>query len=145
MKKEVLIAIIIGFGLGLVITFGIWSANRNVTEREISTASGQPVTPLPTRPVESPDHNLFLTLDNPVNELLTNGETLTVSGETLTGLPVVILTDRSEVVTQADTAGNFSTEIDLTAGVNYLTVIAVTEQGEEVKKEVSVVYSTAEI
>ena len=27
-KKEVLIAIIIGFGLGLVITFGIWTANR---------------------------------------------------------------------------------------------------------------------
>ena len=34
MKKEILIAILIGFILGLIITFGIWTANKSLKDNQ---------------------------------------------------------------------------------------------------------------
>ena len=44
MKKEVLIAIIVGFSLGLIITFGIYRAQKSLSERAESKNTDQDTT-----------------------------------------------------------------------------------------------------
>lgn len=142
-KKEILAAIIIGFALGLVITFGIWSANKNLVSKEtVSTASPEtiPATPEPEKEAE-----FFLKLDSPKNELLTDEESIVLSGSTLPGATLVILSADGEKIIGTDSEGNFSLEIELTAGVNFLTVVASDFEGHRASEKLSVVYSTAEI
>ncbi len=55
MRKEVLVAIIIGFGLGLVITFGIWTANKalkTAAPPTPPTEEKEEVTPTPAPTLE---------------------------------------------------------------------------------------------
>ncbi|MCJ7829738.1 hypothetical protein MUP50_01460, partial [Patescibacteria group bacterium] len=70
MKKEILIAIIIGFVLGLVITFGIWTANKSLKEGT-STQSSQ-ITENETNITPSPqaEEKLPLTIISPENNAL---------------------------------------------------------------------------
>lgn len=142
-KKEVLIAIIIGFGLGLVITFGIWGANRNFNNKEARDAASTEAPEVAATPPVNPD--FFLNVNYPENELLVDQEMIRVTGATTADSVVVILFEGGESVLEADSEGKFETEIELAAGVNNLTVIATDNQGREIKKEISVVYSTAEI
>lgn len=46
---------------------------------------------------------------------------------------------------QADNKGSFETDLLVVSGENEIIVTAVDEKGEEIKKTVTIVYSTAEI
>lgn len=143
MKKEVLIAIIIGFGLGLVITFGIWSANKAI--KDSAPTASEPisvpevVSPTPVPPAFS--LNLFMPEDNSISDQ----EKIEVSGETAPEAIVVILYQKGEKILEADEEGLFTTEIDLEGGVNEIRITAYDQEGNEEEKTVTVVFSTAEI
>jgi len=141
MKKEVLIAIIIGFGLGLVITFGIWTANRALKEahpQQEAPLEVKEVTPTPT-----PGLSLFIT--SPEDNSISNQEAIEVKGKTAPEAVVVILYQEGEKILEADENGNFKTEISLAGGSNEIKIAAYDQEGNEVSKTLMVVYSTAEI
>lgn len=140
MRKEVLIAIIIGFGLGLVITFGIWTANKALRESVPEVAPTPEVTPIP-----SPTPSFFLILTSPEDNSISAEETIEVSGSTVPGAIVVILYQEGEKILEADEEGEFSTEITLAGGANEIRVSAYDQEGNEAEKLLTVVYSTAEI
>jgi hypothetical protein len=141
-KKEVLIAIIIGFGLGLVITFGIWSANRALKQPTEETSIEEPLAATPTPEAQEP---LSLNITSPQENDFINEEKTTVSGETISGAIVVVLYDEGEKILQADSEGQFETEIPLQGGVNEIKITAYNQNGNQVEKILTVVYSTAEI
>lgn len=140
MRKEVLIAIIIGFGLGLVITFGIWTANQALKK---PTAEKAPLTQEKTTPASTTE--LSLSLSSPENNSISSEETIEVSGKTNPRVVVVILYPEGEKILEADENGSFSTEISLTGGENEISISAYDKEGNEIKKNLTVVYSTAEI
>jgi len=147
MKKEVLLAIIIGFGLGLVITFGVWKANKALKEvaqkQELPPSQVQEEEKI-TSPTPFPTQ-LSLVITSPEDNSIINKEKINISGKTSSEATVVITYEEGEKVIQTDENGNFSTEITLVGGANEITVSAYDEDGNEVTKTLNLVYSTAEI
>jgi len=139
-RKEVLIAIIIGFGLGLVITFGIWTANKALREVAPEETLAPEATPTPT-----PTAAFSLNLTSPEDNSISEEETIEVSGTTAPGAIVVILYQEGEKILEADSEGKFSTEITLAGGPNEIMISAYDQEGNEAEKTLTVVYSTAEI
>ena len=146
MKKEILIAIIIGFVLGLVITFGIWTANKSLKEGTTSnqqtgvTENGN-ITPAPTQAEEK----LPLTIISPENNALLNQEKLEIVGKTSPKVVVAISYEEGEKIIEADEEGNFTLEITLVGGSNEINISAFDSQGNEASKTLNIVFSTAEI
>ncbi|HUV43071.1 MAG TPA: hypothetical protein VMY36_04200 [Patescibacteria group bacterium] len=142
MRKEVLIAIIIGFGLGLIITFGIWTANKALKE----------TAPTTTAPAEeeveikpTPTPTLELTIISPKNNTISDQELIEVSGQTIPQAIVAITYPEGEKLLEADEDGSFSTEISLSGGDNQIKISAFNDEGDEATESLTVVYSTAEI
>lgn len=141
MKKEVLIAIIIGFSIGLVIAFGIWTANKSLKQitpekESLTTQTGQ-LTPTP------PVTNLII--NNPADDFLSNQEKITVSGKANPEAIVVIIYEEGEKILTADSEGIFSAEITLVGGANEIKISAFNSEGEETSKIINGVYSTTQI
>lgn len=145
MRKEVFLAIIFGFGLGLVITFGAWSANKALKIQQEKQTSNTVAFNEPTSEKIPESSALTLTVLKPENESIIKTEKTVVSGSTLPNLTVVILWEKSEIITKADNEGNFDIEITLIPGINEITVKAFSENGDEISKTVSTVFSTENI
>ncbi len=145
MKKEILIAIIIGFVLGLVITFGIWTANKSLKEGT-STQSSQ-ITENETNITPSPqaEEKLPLTIIFPENNALVNQEKLEIVGKTSPKAMVAIVYEEGEKIIEADEKGDFTMEITLVGGGNEINISAFDSQNNEASKVLNIVYSTAEI
>jgi len=147
MKKEVLLAIIIGFGLGLVITFGIWQANKALKQ----VAPKQALPPSQVQEKEKapsptpPPPQISLTITSPEDNSIINKEKIDISGKTSSKATVVITYEEGEKIIEADENGNFTSEITLVGGANEITVSAYDEKGNEASKTLNLVYSTAEI
>lgn len=138
MKKELVWAIIIGFGLGLIITYGIWST-RKALKPEPEKEELIEVTPTPSPPPIS------LEIENPRDESIIDKETVVLSGKTDPRAILAIFTEEGELIIEADEWGRFETEIKLAEGANEITVISFDEEGNEASQSMTVVYSTAEL
>lgn len=144
MKKEILIAIIIGFILGLVITFGIWTANKSLQQN----SKTQQTEVSETQPIvteTSPEGQIPLIISSPENNALVNQEKIEIVGQTVAQATVIILYEEGQEVFQADEKGEFTQEITLVGGANEIKITALDEEGNEANKSLNLVYSSAEI
>lgn len=143
MKKEILIAICLGFAIGLIITFIIYRTR-------FSFLSSQPIispapegtsetSPAPTMTTQS------LSIISPLDESIVGEGKVPLNGVTSPSSWVTILTEKGEKVIQADKKGSFETEIFLISGENEIEFRSISETDEETNKVITVVYSTAEI
>jgi len=142
MRKEALVAILVGLFLGLVITFGVYRANKAVKEHGKTSNSSLPVngSQAPS-PLPSPMISLRITEDN----LVLTKSKVTVSGTTEPKSVVALLAEGNEALVLADEEGVFSAEVELTSGANEVKVISLLKTGEEQEKTLNLVYSTAKI
>lgn len=138
-----LIAIVLGFVLGLVITFGLWSANKAMKSKEALTETEETTTPT-LIPTPTPVQVFSLAILAPEDESVHNTEKIIISGTTEPEAQVAVIGEKDEKVVSADTTGKFEVEIMLENGTNEITVSAANEAGEEITKTVSVVYTTVE-
>jgi hypothetical protein len=146
MKKEILIAIVIGFILGLVITFGIWTANKSLQENNNTPkAQENENQPIVSQNSQTTEEKISLTITSPQNNLLLDQEKVEIIGKTSPSANVVILFEDGEEIIQADGQGDFKEEIILNGGVNEITVTAIDQSGNEISKVLNLVYSTAQI
>lgn len=143
MKKEVILAIAIGFALGLVITFGIWTANKSLKNLPQPSPTTTSLVPSPTPTSQQTTNQL--TISAPEDELLTSSDTVTLSGKAPTGSTVIVTYEDGEKVLTTDASGNFTTSIDLISGFNIITVYAYDISGNESSQSLTVTYSTAKI
>lgn len=149
MKKEVFLAIAIGFALGLVITFGIWTANKSLA------TMNKGVAPTPTVTVADPKvtpkatpaatAQTGLAIDVPADEAFTNSNTTAITGRASANATIVIAYEGDEQIVLADGSGNFTANIALIAGYNQITVTAFDAAGKSVSQTLIVTYSTATI
>lgn len=147
MKKELIIAIFVGFAIGLLITFGVWAANKNIKIPSLSSLVKTQATPAPTAsPTPAPIANsLSLTIDEPENHAIVKQEKVKLSGKTEAEATIVILYEEGEKILQADQGGNFSTEITLAGGNNEITVSAYGSDGSQISQNLTLIFSTAKI
>ncbi len=147
MKKEVLIAIAVGFGLGLIITFGIWTANKSLKQLNVAKVAN---TPLPSSPpaVASPlpSPTSELTISSPENEALVNKSGLTVTGKFLPKSAITITYEEDATIVETDATGNFSADVVLIGGYNTIVVTGIDlSTGVESTQTLIVTYTTAKI
>jgi hypothetical protein len=142
MRKEVLIAIAIGFLVGILIAYGVYTANRAVKQTEtqtknsiLSSAAPSPIT----------QNEFMLNINEPENNLVFNTPQATISGQTEPEATVAIISEEQEELITADSQGFFSSSINLISGVNEIKVITIKKTGEQQEKILNLVYSKAEI
>ena len=142
MRKEVILAIVIGFALGLVITFGVWTANQALKSQKAET----PVSTVTTPPTEvTPPVTFVLDITSPEDGALVNEAKVMVSGRTQPDSTITITSEKGEDIVLAGADGTFANEVSLVNGTNEITITAFNLEGEEVTKTINLVYSTAEI
>lgn len=140
MKKEVILAIVIGFGIGLLITFGIYTA-RTALERK--TAASPSPTPEFSPEASASSHQITITEPKP--DTLTDTDKVTVTGSTTPESAVTLITAETQKIVVADKTGRFSAELELTGGINEISVTSFAPDGAKSQVTITIVYSTAEI
>lgn len=143
MKKEVLLAIIIGFALGLVITFGIWTANKAL--KQTAPQKEAPVQNELLEPTPTSLPALSLTITEPEDNSISEEDEIEISGQTAPGSTVALLYETDEEIIEADEKGLFTTTIPLEGGSNEIEIISFDQEGNEASQTLTIVYTTAEI
>ncbi len=134
MKKEVLLAVLIGLVSGLIITYGVYRAQTSLSQPRNSVDT----TAQPTADPQSSD-NPNLSIVSPEDETVQSEESVTVAGATLPGSYVVIFINDVQSITTADSSGNFSIQTKLEAGSNIIRVHSLDENGVETVQERTVI------
>ena len=146
MKKEILIAILIGFILGLIITFGIWTANKSLKDNqdEQSPKKTGEVSVLTPEETEELKKQISLEITEPINNSISEEEEITIKGTTSPFAVVTVIYQESEKIIEADEQGSFETEISLVGGTNEIKISAFNQADNTMSKILNVIYSTAE-
>jgi hypothetical protein len=143
MKKEIILSIAIGFGVGLLITFGIYSARQAIKQAN-QIMSPKAEEELVANSAPSPIAR-EISLSSPLDQSITDKAKIALSGQTSPEIPVVILYALGEKIVVSDSKGSFETEIELEGGENEIEIQAIFEDGQKTNKKITVVYTTAEI
>jgi hypothetical protein len=138
MKKEKIILFLVASGIGLLaagIIFYFYESSRTIPSTKIKKIST--LVPTPT-----PKPSIYLNINTPTNEEVTDKRILTVSGKTLPDAKVVVLSpiDLSSGISSAD--GNFSMSVNIDNDQNIIRITAVSASGETVSQTRIVTYST---
>lgn len=136
MKKETIIAILVGLSLGLFITYGVYQAKTSISPESDKDQDILSLTPIPEN-----EFSGELVLNSPENEIIQEDNSISVSGTTLPNSFVVIFVDNKETITSSDESGNFSTEISLENGLNIITITVLDENGRSISTERTVIVS----
>jgi hypothetical protein len=139
MKKEVIIAILIGLALGLIVTYGIYRARMVLVTQHSSNIASTSATPS-----SSSAHN-SLSLISPEDESIQSNKDIKVTGTTDPNAIVVIFLNDTPIVTNADSSGSFSVSADLAQGSNIILVRTIDEDGNSVEEQRTVIYTTASL
>ncbi len=135
MKKEVLFAILIGFAIGLLITFGIYQAQKTY-QRAAQSTSPSPTPDNQTTPFSS---NLEITF--PQLESVTDQPTTTIKGITQPQYYITAVSNDYHTFSQADTNGNFSLEFNLEEGINIITLTSLEDQQPQDSTDLLITYT----
>lgn len=143
MRKEVTLAITIGFIIGLALTYILYKSQLG------RSAGGEILTPLANNneilTETSPTPVKSLTIISPIDQSISSEGKTTIAGSNSPLSWITILGEKGEKVVQADEKGNFETDLLLISGENEITITAIDQNGNNISKTLTVVYSTAEI
>jgi hypothetical protein len=139
MKKEVLIAVISGLVIGLIITLGIYTANRSLEQQKLKKqASSQNLAQSPSSLLAK--KSLIVTSHEP-NDLVLESE-VTLSGIAWPQAAVALMTETDNFLIEADEEGIFTFTFGLLRGFNEIILIASDDSGETFTQNLVLTYST---
>jgi hypothetical protein len=141
MKKEVLIAIVLGIVVGLLITFGIYTANTAL-QRKSQKQQEQTTT---QRGTDTNTQAGKIAVFSPEDNSIVATDTIQFSGTTTPNSSMVVFVNDEPYVTSSDATGNFAVELELEAGSNVITTIATDPNGIQEQEKRVVVFSTANL
>ena len=143
MKKEVILAITIGFVIGLVLTFFIYKSQlgRNAGNEILSPLANNNEILTQT----SPAFEKSLKIISPIDQSISQDGKTTIVGSNSPLSWILIMGEKGEKIVQADDKGNFTTDLLLVSGENEIIITAIEPDGTQISKTLTVVYSTAEI
>ncbi len=135
MKKEILIAILVGLSMGLIITFGVYRVKTSITHHpnnnQLNTQTQEEATATPT----------LLALHSPEDGTVQTTKELTVTGTTTPNSMIVLFVNNQDFISTTDDSGNFSFQVELEEGSNVIRVHVLNNESEAVVEERLVVVS----
>ncbi len=128
MNKDAILATVIGFVIGLIITalllvgprIATFLPKMNFKIPTLTLMSGKP-TPKPT-PTAKPS---AFSIESPLDQSIESENTLLVSGSATAGATVVVQGNTDDAVTEVKQDGKFAGKITLTEGENDITVTSI--------------------
>lgn len=142
MKKEVIIAIIVGLFIGLIFTLGISTANKALNQQKVKKLTIQDSATPPNL-----DNNQQKTLTITTHEnfdLIDQSETA-LSGIAWPNAVIALMTETQTKLVQADSEGIFNFKVNLIKGFNEITLIATDETNTAQTQNLVLTYSTTKI
>ena len=125
MKKEFLLAIIVGLVMGLFITYGFYHSQKAADPSQVAT-----ITEFDDQELVTTLENGKLTIFSPDDEVIQSETSTKVAGSTAPNSYIVIFINDTPYITQADETGNFSRELELDPLANIISIHAIDESGE---------------
>lgn len=155
MNKDAIVATLIGFGVGLVVT-GLVLYGPSLTKSikiphvafpkisfSLPNWFSKP-TPAPTpQPTGLKDHAVII--ESPLPEALEQEETLLVSGTTSSDATTVIASGSDEIIIKANGEGKYAGKITLVEGKNDIMVTSFDTKGKSATQTVTVYYTPEEL
>jgi hypothetical protein len=138
MKQERVILSFVAVLIGLLaagIAFYFYQSTKTISTPNQITLNAPSPTP-------TPKPTVYISLNNPNDETVTDSKTLTVSGKTNPNATIIIYTDNDQQIIQPSTQGDFSTTLTLDNGENLLKISAILPGGEINTILRTVTYST---
>lgn len=139
MKKEKIVLAFIAATIGLLVAgilFYIYESTKTVSTSRLKTVTSSPQNEKPLAA------NIFLTLDKPTDESVTNTKVVEISGKTKSDATVVAITSVDEKIIAPAADGTFSTTINIDDGENIIEITAIAKNGQEEKIIRTVTFST---
>ena len=140
MKKDIIIAIIIGFFIGVIFAIIVINIFSFINSKSVSDSP----LPSPTNlPKEAIDKNTgpLLEIKTPKNGDFFTEAKIKVEGKTNPNNILVVETDKEAKITKISDQGDFSEEIEINEGGNNLYLSAYNKKGENTSKIISVFYT----
>lgn len=138
MKTEKILFSFIAVLIGILITgviFYFYQSTKNLSTSQQKTVSI--IKPSPT-----PKATIFLNIDHPKDEDVTDKKTVVVSGKTIPEAVLLISTESTDSVVTPSSNGSFTTTITIGDDQNKLEITAIAPNGEEVKITRTITFST---
>ena len=142
MKKDITIAVVFGFILG-VITAIIVVNLPSVIKKSPSSEIAQISPTLIPSPVVQKVVNL--SIEQPVDETIVSTKNIKISGKTGVGNTIVLESDLDIDTKESSTDGSFSFPVTLTEGGNTLLITSYNEKGNSETKILTVFYTSEKL
>ncbi len=144
MNRDAIIATVIGFGIGLLIT-GMFLVGPGIVRSLPPLSFSFPKIQLPNTkpkltPSPSPTHQERLTIDSPLPNSVETNPRMLVSGNSPTDSLVVIEGVHEEIVVSANGDGKYAGTVSLAEGKNDIVVTSYTN-GKPTRQSVTVFYT----
>ncbi|MBL7078403.1 hypothetical protein ISS42_01985 [Candidatus Shapirobacteria bacterium] len=143
MRKEVLLAIIIGILLGLSAMLAWESKKRGWLEKFLPPKTSPAEIQNAPSPTTSERKEPQLVILEPKDETISAQEKIAIKGEAESLATIIVIWEEGEDILVADEEGLFETEIDLSAGPNEIEISAYNDNNQVTKKILTITYSTA--
>ena len=140
MKKERVLLSFIATLIGILVTaiaFYLYQSTKTIPPSKIKTISVSAPTP-------TPKPSIFLNISKPVDESVVNKKVITVSGTTAFDATIIILTPIDQEIALPTQDGDFTTTVDIDDDQNIVEIISIRPNGEEIKVNKTITYSTEE-
>lgn len=143
MKKDIIIAILVGFVIGGIFAATLLStpALLKSIQTKSSTLGAPSITPQVTK-IESGE---ALTIDSLVNNSISAGKTIEIKGASRPGDILVIDTETDSKAIEADSSGTFSAQIELVEGGNTIAVTSYNSQGQSMSKTYTLFFTAEKL
>ena len=140
MKTERIVLSFIAVVIGLLVAgvaFFIYQSTRIIPNAKIPKISV-------THPSPTPANATTLSIDKPEDQSVVSEKNITVSGKTQNNATLIVTASGSDQVVSPTSNGSYSVSVLLDGGENLITVTAISPNGDEIKKTITVTYSTEE-
>lgn len=143
MKKEIIIAVIIGILIGSIVAVMAVNLPKLTTGIKIQQS---PISPTPSiSKISETISNLSLSFDPNIDNSISEEKTINVTGTTLPKQLVFLETAYDQKAINADDSGKFSAKIDLSEGTNMIYGSVFDEDGNSISKTLTVYYTSEKL
>lgn len=132
MRKEAVLAIIAGLGLGLIIAFGVWRMSLFSKKQDAS--------PSPT-PSSNPQQPTGLIIAKPGDDAVIATNPANISGLASPGSWIMISGNSADYLLETDSDGVFTGEVKLVNGINQFVVTAVNKESGQISRNLRLIFS----
>lgn len=139
MRKEIILAVIIGIILGGIILYGISLANNSAKSNLLNESGEKSINTDTTLMEQNSEISFVFPIDNAV---ITDPQ-ITLKGSTSPNLNLAIITENDDIITASDDSGNFSSIINLISGENIITVTIVDHNLATTSASITVIHTTS--